>query len=230
VATIGLGSLLSWLTATHWTSTSGASRASFDPTATSLSGFLLGQLIIAVLGVLTITSEFSTGVIRTSLATLPRRTTFYIAKAAVFAVTALIIGLIASFASFFIGQMLMKSTHANASLGDPGVLRAAFGGGLFLAACGLFAFGLGAILRNTAGAIATAVGLLFVAPILVNFLPSSWQHDVSKWLPSNAGSHILLIKPLTSGGFSAWTGFGIFCAYAAVTVIAGLILFRRRDA
>ena len=203
----------------------------FDPTFRSLVGLIIGQLIIAVLGALTITSEYSTGMIRTSLTVQPRRGTLFAAKAAVFAAVSLVTGLIAAFASFFTGQAILSGKHLDATLSQPGVLRAVIGAGLFLAVSGLLAFGLGALLRHTAAAISTAIALLFVVTILVNFLPASWQLNVDKWIPFNAGSQVwTVVSPPDAHLFSAWTGFGVFAAYAAVAVAAGLVLFRTRDA
>jgi ABC-type transport system involved in multi-copper enzyme maturation permease subunit len=200
----------------------------------SLIGLLVGQLVMAVLGALVITSEYSTGMIRTSLATVPRRGTVFAAKAIVFGAVALLAGLVTSFVSFFVGQALLSGVHASTSLAHPGVLRAVIGGGLFLAVCGLLSFGLGAMLRHTAGAIAASVALLFVLWSLSGFLPSppsGWfgQADIDKWIPFNAGG---AIWEHTSGVnmFSPWIGFAVFCAYAAVAMTAGLILFIRRDA
>lgn len=203
----------------------------FDPTFRSLVGLILGQLIIAVLGALTITSEYATGMIRTSLGVQPRRGTLFAAKAVVFAVVSLITGLVASFASFFIGQAILSSKHLNTSLSQPHVLRAVIGGGMFLAVCGLLSFGLGAVLRHTAAAITASIGLLFVILILSNFLPQTWQVHVDKWIPFNAGSQIWsTVTDPSAHMFAAWTGFGVFTAYAAIAIAAGLILFRRRDA
>jgi ABC-2 type transport system permease protein len=200
----------------------------------SLIGLLIGQLVIAVLGALTITSEYSTGMIRTSLTTMPRRATVYAAKGIVFGAVALITGLVVSFASFFAGQATLAGVHAAASLGQPGVLRAVVGGGLFLAACGLLSYGIGGLLRHTAGAIAAAIGVLFVAWSISAFLPgppSGWfgQADIDKWIPFNAGGAIW--EHVTGVNmFSPWIGFTVFCAYAAAAVIAGLFVFVRREA
>ena len=153
-------------------------------------GLILGQLVIAVLGALTITSEYSTGMIRTSLTVMPRRGTVYAAKAIVFTAVALVAGLVTSFGSYFIGQAIFATHHLNSSLGQPGVLRAVVGGGLFLAACGLLSYGIGALLRHTAAAITASVALLFVLFVLSGFLPSSWAVHVDKWLPFNAGGAI----------------------------------------
>ena len=201
----------------------------------SLFGLLIGQLIIVVLGALTFTSEYSTGMIRTSLSTMPKRGTMFAAKGIVFGFVALVVGLVTSFLAFFVGQAIMSSQHINTTLGHPEVLRTVIGGGLFLAVCGLLSFGIGAMLRHSAGAIATAIGLLFVLWILGNFLPSppsGWfgQADIDKWIPFNAGSAIWQNQINGTNPFSPWVGFAVFCGYAAVAVIGGLIMLRRRDA
>jgi ABC-2 type transport system permease protein len=228
VVTVGIGALASAGAASH---TQGLDRATFDATQQSLAGLYVGQLVIAVLGALTITSEYSTGMIRTSLAVQPRRGVLFTAKAIVFAVVSLVTGLVACFASFFIGQAILSSHHLNVTLGQPGVLRAVIGGALFLTACGMLAYGLGAILRHTAGAITAAIGLLFVLSILVNFLPQSWQHNVDKWMPAIAGAQIWTTKNQPGSHlFTAWPGFAVLATYAAVAIVAGLVLFRTRDA
>ena len=228
VVTIGIGAIASYGTASH---ASQVDRASFDATQLSLGGLYVGQLVIAVLGALTITSEYSTGMIRTSLAVQPRRGTLFAAKAVVFAVVSLVTGLVASFASFFIGQALLSSHHLNVTLSQPNVLRAVIGGALFLTACGMLAYGLGAILRHTAGAITAAIGLLFVLTVLVNFLPGTWQDHVNKWMPAIAGSQVWVTKASSPQTLlSAWPGLAVLAGYAAIAIVAGLVLFRTRDA
>ncbi len=229
VVTVGMGALACAGSASR---PADARGPGWDPTFHSLLGLIIGQLIIAVLGALTITSEYSTGMIRTSLTVQPRRGTLFAAKAVVFALVSLVTGLVAAFASFFIGQAILSGHHLGTSLSQPHVLRAVIGAGLFLAVSGLLAFGLGALLRSTAAAISVAIGLLFVVTILVNFLPSSWQDHVDKWIPFNAGSQVwsAVAPPPGAHVLSAWAGFTAFAAYAAVAVVAGLIVFRTRDA
>jgi ABC-type transport system involved in multi-copper enzyme maturation permease subunit len=228
VVCVGIGALASAGAASQ---ANGISKDTFDATQQSLAGLYVGQLIIAVLGALTITSEYATGMIRTTLSVQPRRGVVFAAKAVVFAVISLVTGLIASFASFFVGQALMSGHHLSVTLGDPNVLRAVIGGGLFLAACGMLAYGLGAILRHTAGAITAAIGLLFVLSVLINFLPQSWQDNVDKWVPALAGSQVWATK-VSPGAhqFPAWGGFAVLAGYAAVAMIVGLVCFRTRDA
>jgi ABC-2 type transport system permease protein len=229
VATVGFGVLASY-GAAHSPHPGGPG---FDATQNSLGGLYISQLIIAVLGALTITSEYSTGMVRTSLAALPRRGTVFAAKAIVFTVVALVTSLVTTFAAFFLGQALMSGKHINATLGQPNVLRAVIGGALFLTVCGLLAFGLGMILRHTAGAITAAIGLLFVLSVVVHFLPESWQVHVDKWMPALAGSGIwatVAQPPGETPMFSPWVGFAVLAGYAAVAMAAGLVVFFRRDA
>jgi hypothetical protein len=228
VVTVGLACLISWAAAAHWAKTSASSRATFDPTSISLTGFFVGQLFIAAFGALALTAEYSSGMISATLTAQPRRVDVYAAKALVVAALALVTGLIAGFISFFACQAILASTHASAKIGDPGVLRSVIGSGLFLAVCALFAFGIAALLRNTAGTISAAIGLLFVPPLLVTALPTSLSQDISRWLPSQAGSDLL--DPITQAHqFTAWTGFGLFCLYTAILAGAGLMVFNQRD-
>ncbi len=205
----------------------------FDPTRQSLAGLYIGQLIIGVLGVLVISSEYSTGMIRTTLTTNPHRGVMIAAKGVVFTVVALVTSLVTSFAAFFLGQALMSSDHISTTIGSPNVLRAVIGGALFLTACGVLAFGLGLLIRHSAGGIGAVVGLLFVVTILVNFLPQSWQNHVDKWIPALAGGQLWMTVGQSPGNtpmFGPWPSFAILCGYAAIAVAAAVILFRKRDA
>jgi ABC-2 type transport system permease protein len=235
VITIGISALLSWGRMQDYASqpvgvqAHMAARITSRATQLSMFGLILGQLVIAVLGALTITSEYSTGMIRTSLTVMPRRGIVFVAKAAVFTIVALAAGLVTSFGSYFIGQSIFATHHLNSTIGQPGVLRAVAGGGLFLAACGLLSYGIGALLRHTAGAITASVALLFVLFVLSGFLPSSWAVDIDKWIPFNAGAAIW--ENLSGQNmFSPWAGFGVFCGYAATALCAGLVRFLTRDA
>jgi ABC-type transport system involved in multi-copper enzyme maturation permease subunit len=232
VVSIGIGAAISAGTAANWSHTGPGDRASFDPTQASVAGlFYLGQLVIVVLGAMTFTSEYSTGMIRTSLTAMPRRPVIYAAKAVVFTCVAFVVTLVAAFIAFFLGQALLASTHDTASLSQPNVLRAVLGSAIYVTTCGLFAYAVGAILRHTAGAITTVIGLLFVVPILANLLPNSWYIDVERWLPDAAGRAL----SVTVGGndpnlFSPWGQYAVFAIYTVVLLLVGATLFRRRDA
>jgi ABC-2 type transport system permease protein len=226
VVSVGFGALASY----------GATRnpqpPPFDSTAQSLGGLYISQLVIAVLGVLTISSEYSTRMISTTLTAFPRRGMLIAAKGIVFGAITLVSSLITCFASFFVGQAIMSSHHISTTLSQPHVLRAVIGGALFLTAVGLLAFGLGLLLRHSAGAISAAVGLLFVVSILIHLLPQSWQVHVDKWMPALAGSQIWAVVPATGPipSFAPWTGFAVLCGWAAVFIAAGMYLFRNRNA
>ncbi|MGH3206381.1 MAG: ABC transporter permease subunit [Trebonia sp.] len=220
--------------AAHWAQTAPQDKASFDPTQASVVGLaLLGQLVIVVLGALVMTSEYSTGMMRTSLGVMPRRGVLYGSKAVVLAAVTLVIALITSCASFFIGQSLLHSTHVAANLSQPGVLRAVLASAFYIALSGLFAFALGAIVRSSAGAITTAFGVLFLLPQLAKALPSSWYSALVRWLPG--GNSVGAFTGTNSASaaphlFSAWGEFAVFGGYTLVLLIVGALLFSRRDA
>ena len=232
VVSVGIGAAISAGTAANWSRMSPASQASFDPTQASVAGlFYLGQLVIVVLGAMTLTAEYSTGMIRTSLTAMPRRAVVYAAKAIVFAIVALVVTFAAAFISFFLGQALLSSTHDTATLSQPNVLRAVVGSALYVTMCGLFAFAVGAMLRHTAGAITSVIGVLFVIPILVHLLPQSWYQDIVRWLPDAAGRALsVTVGPPPPNLFSAWNQYAVFAIYTAILLVVGAVLFRKRDA
>jgi ABC-2 type transport system permease protein len=202
----------------------------FDPTGFSLNGIFLAQLAVGVLGVLVISSEYATGQIRATLGATPQRILVLAAKVVVFMVVVFVVGLVACFTAFFIGQGILSAKFHQASIGDPGVLRAVIGGAMYLAVLGALGIGLGTILRRTAGAIFALVGLLLILPILVNFLPSPWSTDISKYLPLQAGNSVFHTAKLASTDLSLWVGFAVFCAYAVASLALGAVLLTRRDA
>ena len=220
--------------ASRWASMAPQDRQGFDPTQSSVVGLAeLGQLVIVVLGTLTLTSEYSTGMIRASLTVMPRRGVLYGAKASVFAAVALVVAAVASFTSFFIGQALLSSTGVSATLSQPRVLGAVIGAAVYVALCGLFAFGLGAILRSAAGAMTTAYGLLFLLPELAKALPDSWYADVVRWLPGGDVVNAITNTQSINGNPHLFSGSGelaVFAGYTAILLAFGAELMRRRDA
>lgn len=233
VAGIASGAAYCASEAARWTQAPAADKAAFDPAQSSVTGLILfGQLIIVVLGALAITSEYSTGMIRTSLTVMPRRGTLYGAKAAVLAAVTLVVTLPASFAAFFLGQALLTSTHTQASLSHPAVARAVIGSALYVTLCGLFAFALGGLLRHTAGAITAAFGLIFLLPQLAKALPTAWYQDAERWLPGGSITVAMTGTKSLAGQhlFSAGGEFAVFGGYTAILLIAGAVLFFRRDA
>ncbi|HSY15908.1 MAG TPA: hypothetical protein VK816_07975 [Jatrophihabitantaceae bacterium] len=229
ISTVGLGVLACWGTNHGWSQMSSAERAKFDPVSTSLTGLALGQLAIAVLGTLVISAEYSTGGIRTTLTAVPRRLQLLTAKAIVFTAVAFVVGLLTSFVAFFAGQPWFSQRGIGATLGDPGVLRAVIGGGLYVAASGLFGMAMGVLLRRTAGAVTAAVAAMLVLPGLTNVLPGGWGAAVVRYFTSNAGQQISYVHQ--SGNYlTPWVGFGVYCLWWAVPLAFGAWLMRRRDA
>ncbi|MGH8862910.1 MAG: ABC transporter permease [Jatrophihabitantaceae bacterium] len=202
----------------------------FDATQVSLRGVFLAQLAIGVLGVMVITGEYSTGMIRSSLAAVPRRHPVLLAKAAVFSVIVFVTSLVATFAGFLLGQQAQASTHAQATLDTPGAVRAIVGAAIYLTLIGLLAIGLGFLIRNTAGAIAALFGIVLVAPILANALPSPYSTDIGKYLPLNAGSQIITTVDADPSMLAPWAGIGVTALYALAALVAGAVVLRRRDA
>jgi ABC-2 type transport system permease protein len=240
-------------------------KAGTDAAQASLIAFFeIGQLIIAVLGALVITSEYSTGMIRTSLTAMPRRGTVYAAKLIVFSTVTLVVSLITSFVSFFVGQAALSGSGVSASLfhsvtiprgvnmsppvngnGPPNytffgtivitpstVLTAIIGCALFVTVVALIAFALGSIIRHTAGAITSVIGLMFVLPIIIQVaLPDTWRWDVMRFFPDAAGRVLsVTIGQHNPHLWSAWPQFGVTLVYAAVLLVLGAYLFRKRDA
>jgi ABC-2 type transport system permease protein len=252
VVSLGLTGLLTWFTLNALNNGRNGARASgivTDPVNFILgTGLGLGQLAICVLGVLVITSEYSSGAIRASLLAVPRRYPMLLAKALVFAVLVIVLGEIVSFASFFIGDAIVNghvvtgrltvaphhviTVHhtITVSLSQPGVTRAVVGSGLYLTVLGLFALAIGGLIRHTAGAISAVIGMVLVIFPLTMLLPGSWGAHVHTYTPTIAGQLITADKHLAGQLLSPWQGFGVFCAWTGVLLAAAIYLLDRRDA
>lgn len=201
-----------------------------DVVQLALAGLHLSQIAYGVLGALIITGEYGTGMIRTTFAAVPRRRTVLAAKALVFAGTALITATISTVAAYLAFLTALPAhTLTGTGFSDPGVTRAVLGGGLYLTVYGLLGFGLGALLRSSAGAIATLLGVLFVPPLLLDLLPGSWKTTVGPYIPMQSGSQIFVAARREAASLGPWTGFGVFCLYAAVALLAGFAVVNRRD-
>lgn len=223
---VGVAAIACAVVSHHWPQMHARDRADFHPLEVNLAGVQLAQLAIGVLGVLVITGEYSTGMIRASMTAAPRRLPVLWGKAIVYGLTTLALMVPATFAAFFIGQAIFSGRGIEAHLGDPGVLRAVFGAGLYLTLVGLFGLGLGAIVRNTAGGIALFAGLMFVLPPLMNVLPTSWNNAISPYLPLQAGERVL---QTTGGTLGPWQGFAVLCGYALASIAIAAVLLKRRD-
>jgi ABC-type transport system involved in multi-copper enzyme maturation permease subunit len=224
---VGFGVLYSLVRVTRPPRTA-ADMASFDPTAISLAGAQLAQIAVAVLGVLLITSEYATGMIRTSMVAVPRRLPVLWGKAIVFVLTAPVLFVPAVFVTFLVSQSVLSREQLDTSLDQPGVARAVLGSALYLIAVGLLGLGLGALLRNTAGAIASLFGVLFGLQLVVGFLPATLADRIARYLPTPAGVAVSNVQP-DPASLGPWAGFGLFCLYTAITLGLAAWLLRRRD-
>lgn len=198
------------------------------PSAT-LQGYYLGQLLIASLGVLVVTGEYSTGMIRSTFAAVPRRLPVLTAKLAVFAVIVAVAMTAASLAAFTLAQAVMSRYRPGYSLSDPGVLRVVIGTGIYLTLIGLIGSAIGWIVRSTPGALVTVVGLLLVVPVLFGNLLGSWGRTVAAYLPTGAGASFSTTHG-NPNGLSPWTGFGVLLAWVVVGFVVAAVELRRRDA
>jgi hypothetical protein len=226
--TIAVGLIVCGAIAAHWSQMSAADRASFDPTFRSLTGLSLGQLAVGILGVLIITSEYATGMIRSTLSAVPWRRQVLAAKTLVLAVPTFVIATVASLVAFLGSQAVLTSTGAGVSIWAHGELRAVIGGGVYLTLLAVFGLGLGAIFRRTAGGIAAFVGLVLVLPAIVAPLPKPWGRDISQYLPSDAGQALLQIHT-SSGSLSPWAGLAVLGTWVAAALGCAAWLITRRD-
>ncbi|HET6856040.1 MAG TPA: ABC transporter permease, partial [Streptomyces sp.] len=194
---------------------------------TSFAGTSLGQLAMIVFGVLVVANEYNTGMIRMSLAAVPQRGTFLFSKVAVATALALLVGMVTSFISFFLGQAMLGDLKA--SIGDPGVLRAVIGGGLYMTLIAVFSMGVAAMLRGPTLALGILMPFFFLlAPILGNV---SATKKVGQYLPDQAGSKIMQVVPLNDDvPYGPWGGLLIMALWAAAALLGGYILLKKRDA
>jgi len=225
---IGLGILFSGLrgndAATHQ-----VPAADFDSIEVSLRGMFLAQLAVGVLGVLVITGEYATGMIRASLSAAPRRFPVLVGKVAVFGGVTFTLSTLMGLIAFLGGQAVLHTDGYGVSLSSPGAARAVVGVGLYLTVVGLLALGCGFAFRSTGGAIAAVFGLLLVLPLLAQALPNSVADHVNKYLPMVAGSQIIAPHQAPNV-LGPWTGIGVSALYAVVALAVGLFVLMRRDA
>jgi ABC-2 type transport system permease protein len=203
--------------------------ASVDPTAISLAGVTLAQLILGILGVLIVSNEYANGLIRNTFAAVPRRLPVLWAKVIVLAGSLAVLMVLASVVAFLVGQLILGDGK-NTTLAADGVLRAVLGSGLYLAGIGVFGIAIGAMLRNTAGAIAVVVAALLIIPGLASLvLPTSWSDNVLPYLPGNSGTAFTSVHG-SATLLSPGAGAAVFVAWLVVLLAGAAVLIRRRDA
>jgi ABC-type transport system involved in multi-copper enzyme maturation permease subunit len=218
--------------ASGWSTMPAAERATFDPLDNSFRGFQIAQLIIGALGVLVIGGEYTSGLIRTTFAAYARRRSVLAAKAAVLGLVALIFGEILAFVSFWITQAVLSGANGadiGISIGAPGALRGTVAVGAYLAVAGLIGVGLGCLLRHTAGALSALFALLFVIPPIVGSLPSPWNSDIGKFLPTGAIGQLAAEHPSASGLSLPWATV-VLVAWPVAALAVAAVALTRRDA
>jgi ABC-type transport system involved in multi-copper enzyme maturation permease subunit len=229
VLTVGLPLVFAAVLSHRWGHLSPHERADRHPLDVALAGVNVSQLAIGVLGVLVITGEYSTGMIRATFTAVPRRLPVLWAKAAVYAVVSFLLMLPAVVIAFFASQAILSRHHIlQISFSHAGVARSVIGGALYLTLIGAFALALGAIVRNTAGGIVTFAAIMFVIPPLMTLLPTSWNNAISQYLPSNAGRSIFSLTP-GDHRLAPWPGLALFCGYIVVAMAIAAVMLVRRD-
>ncbi|MGA7835929.1 MAG: ABC transporter permease [Acidimicrobiales bacterium] len=229
---LGVSAIATAATRANWSSMTPQGIRSFDATSISLIGVFVAQFAIGVLGVLVMSAEYSTGTIRAVFSAAPKRHRVLLAKILVFTVLAIVVAEFVSFASFFLGQALLSSPAIHATLSSPGALRAVVGCGLYVATLGVFGLGLATIIRHSAGAISTFVGILLILPLVVQALPNSLALEVRRFLPDHIGATMITTNGgfNGTGAFSPWVGMLILVGYAVAANVIGAVLLARRDA
>ncbi|MFD9725127.1 ABC transporter permease subunit [Streptomyces sp. NPDC059072] len=230
VVTTGISALLCVFINSNFEGMKPEEKATFDPTLTSFAGMNLGQLAVIVFGVLVVSSEYSSGMIRTSLAAVPRRESFLAAKLLVATSLALVAGLITSFLSFFLGQAILGERAIG--IGEPHVLRAVIGAGLYMAVLALFSMGVATMLRSSVMSLGILMPFFFLVSNILGVVSAT--RKVAQYFPDQAGSKIMQVVPGAMASdvppYGPWGGFGIMVLWAVAAVLGGYLVLKKRDA
>ncbi|ONK11142.1 ABC transporter permease [Streptomyces sp. MP131-18] len=226
VVTVALGMLISFLVRQSYDDLSREERLTFDPTFISFAGTSLGQLAMIAFGILVVSNEYSTGMIRASLTAVPQRGVLMGAKLVIATALALLVGMLTSFLTFFLGQAMLGDHRTD--LGEPGVLRAVFGGGLYMGLIALFAMGVTWMLRSPMLSFGVLIPFFFmISSILANVEATE---KIGDYLPDQAGSRIMAVIDDGERPYGPWTGLLIMLAWVAASLLAGYVVLKRRDA
>lgn len=225
LATVGIGMIVVLATSASTVPTADDSARVLADAATI--GVQFSQLVVAVLGVLVISGEYATGMIRSTLVAVPGRTVALAAKAVVLFVAVFVLSIVSSVIAFAAAYAPLAAKGYSASILHPTVLSTIFGAALFLGLLALFALGIGTVLRSSAGGIATVLGILLLLPTLVALIPVKWITDLYPFLIGNAG--INMWHP-ESSSLDPWQNLLIMLAWVVAALGGGAILLRRRDA
>jgi ABC-2 type transport system permease protein len=193
-------------------------------------GMMIAQVTAVVLGALMVTAEYGTGMIRATLAAIPRRGSVLAAKGLVLAGTLVVVGTATAVVGYLAGNWFLDREGIGVALSDEGVVRALVGSGLYLAGLGLFAMAVGLLVRHTAAALSVVLALVFVVGNMAFLLPATWGDWVAKLLPGNAGGVVTQAVPFEGQLLSPWNGFAVFAAEVLALLAVAYLVFQRRDA
>ncbi|GAA3375768.1 ABC transporter permease subunit [Streptomyces sannanensis] len=229
LVTVALSAGLCALTRARYHELSPLEQATFDPTYASFAGMVLGQLAMVVFGVLVVSTEYSSGMIRTSLAAVPQRGAFLFGKITVAALLALVTGMAAGFLSFFLGQALLGEHRTG--IGEPHVLRAVIGAGLYMTLIAVFSMGVAAMLRSSILSLGILMPFFFLISRILSVVPGA--KEVAHYFPDQAGAKIMQVVPGAFGGgapYGPWGGLGVMVLWVIAALIGGYAVMKRRDA
>ncbi|WP_116948591.1 ABC transporter permease subunit [Jiangella endophytica] len=226
VLSVGLTALICWGVAGEL-----ADDTAGEPVGAFVTwGLMFGQIAALVLGILVASAEYSSGMIRTTLAAAPRRWPVLAAKTTVLTAVLLVLGAITSTVAILAGNFFLDREGIGFSLTDPDVLRTMVGGGLYLAVLGVFGLALGLLMRHTAGAVTVGIALIFIVGNLVGLIPGATGEWLTKLMPGNAGTTLATVESFNPDLLGPWTGFGVFAGETALLLLVAGWLFSRRDA
>jgi ABC-2 type transport system permease protein len=226
VVTVALGMLISLLIRNGYDDLSRQERLTFDPTFISFAGTSLGQLAMIAFGVLVVSNEYSTGMIRASLSAVPRRGVLMFAKLAVATALALAVGMVTSVAAFFLGQAMLGQYRTD--IGEPGVLRAVLGGGLYMGLITLFAMGVTWMLRSPMLSFGVLIPFFFMISSILAAVEAT--EKIGDYLPDQAGSRIMAVVDDGERPYGPWGGLLIMLLWVAAALAGGYGVLRKRDA
>jgi ABC-2 type transport system permease protein len=232
LVSVGISLLIAAVTSANWDTISQTDRASTGM-STVVAGVFFGVLVTGVLGVMVVSTEYGTGMMRTTLTAFPRRAMLFLAKASVLTVVVLLLGVVIAFASYAVASPFFTKHGVDLSLSETANLRALLAVPVYLTLVALMGLGLGFLMRHTAAAISSLVGLFFVLPIITNFLPGTTGKDINKIVPSNAGTAMMATHATTTNGnpeLSPAGGLVALLIWTALLLVPAFWLFRHRDA
>ncbi|MFE7131138.1 ABC transporter permease [Streptomyces sp. NPDC057638] len=230
IVTVAMGAGLAALMNATFDDMSKEEQLTFDPTLISFSGMILGQLAMVVFGVLVVGTEYSSGMIRTSLAAVPQRATFFFSKVGVATALALGVGVLTAFVSFFVGQSILGD-HGT-TIGEPDVLRAVVGAGVYMALIALLSMGVTMMLRSSMLALGVLMPFFFLVTQILMAVPAA--RDVARYFPDQAGGKIMQVVPDAMNSdpapYGPYGGLGIMLIWVTLSLIGGYLVLKKRDA